>query len=209
METETVAKLSFVPGEVVQGTVTIQPVNLMLVFQVNCPGCLLYALPQLQQLTDRFPYLNGFALSTAFEDFALNNQLNTLALCNERVLVGASMQHYARLGQHMLPYRISVPVLMDWFLPATNVSEIPQRLLQAMEQESLSPAMVEQIRDKLGRYLDPVLHSGRTFLNNQFQGTPSWVLFDDQFEIKNQWFGIKEFEQVCADIERYHPLEPS
>merc|ERR1712133_268791 len=62
--------------------------NVMLAFQVNCPGCFLYALPLMNRLHDEFTKrgANVFALSTAFEEFDLNTVEATEKLVQKRDL---------------------------------------------------------------------------------------------------------------------------
>ncbi len=61
-------------GEVLQGEFRLGELNLLLVFQVNCPGCVVQALPMASRLYQRFASrgLQVLGLSTAFEDFEQN-----------------------------------------------------------------------------------------------------------------------------------------
>ncbi|MCW8883647.1 MAG: hypothetical protein OQK12_00160 [Motiliproteus sp.] len=196
-------KLQLYFGSPIQGEVAIAHRNLMLVFQVNCPGCLIHGFPQLQQLAERFPDLNCFALSTAFEDFALNTERNTRLLVEQGELVQASKRYFQNLGQQKLPYSIELPVVMDRLLSAEQISELPTKVLGALEPDSLSPQIQQVVRNQIDRSLLALARSGRTFLNNQLQGTPSWLLFDEQLEIKSQWFGHREIEQIATEISSY------
>ena len=99
-------------GEVLQGDLKLDVPTLVLVFQVNCPGCLAAALPQAEAIhreRDRLG-LQVLALSTAFEDFDLNTVANTRALLEEGRLVGASR---AALGRDDYPGELTLPVALD------------------------------------------------------------------------------------------------
>eukprot|EP01104_Vermistella_antarctica_P010921 TRINITY_DN2968_c0_g1_i1.p1 TRINITY_DN2968_c0_g1~~TRINITY_DN2968_c0_g1_i1.p1 ORF type:complete len:202 (-),score=38.24 TRINITY_DN2968_c0_g1_i1:48-653(-) len=72
-------------------------VNVLLVFQVNCPGCFIYALPMMNALADSFGDRVGLlAVSTAFEDFELNTVENTRALVNSGTIVGETRRAQGR-----------------------------------------------------------------------------------------------------------------
>ena len=192
-------------GEWVQGKSDLSDLNLMLVFQVNCPGCLAHALPLLQDLADEYTHVNCFALSTAFEDFALNTLENTQSLIAEGELAPASKRYFSRLGQFELPYRIEVPVVMDLFLSDEEVSSMTDTFINNIDHGSLSRKMAQQLRHQFNQRFVPVAMTGRTFLNNEMQGTPSWFLFDKQMNIFESWFGHKEKEWVRARVQ--HSIE--
>lgn len=99
-------------GEIVQGDFTLDSTTLVLVFQVNCPGCFSYALPlaeAIHQESSRLG-LSVKALSTAFEDFDLNTRENTRSLVERGTLVGATRR---ALGRDSYGGTISFPVGVD------------------------------------------------------------------------------------------------
>lgn len=99
-------------GEVVQGDFELRETTLVLVFQVNCPGCFTYALP-LAEAIHRDAGRSGIsvkALSTAFEDFDLNTAEHTRALVEQGKLVGATRR---ALGAAVFDGTISLPVGVD------------------------------------------------------------------------------------------------
>ncbi|MFW1677785.1 hypothetical protein ACFVYJ_08380 [Pontibacter sp. JAM-7] len=196
-------RLELQTGKVIQGELTLSRLNLMLVFQVNCPGCLNQALPQLQALQPLFPRLNLFALSTAFEDFALNTAENTRLLLDKGYLTQASARYFSRLGHRALPYRISVPVIMDRFAQPGQIEAMRSVLEQALSDMGLDQKPVQQTMAMLNARLQPVLYTGRTFLNNQLQGTPSWILFDSDMMILDQWFGHRPLEWLEAQLSKH------
>ncbi len=99
-------------GECLQGSFELRTRALLLVFQVNCPGCFRYALPLAEAIHrdgDRLG-LSVLALSTAFEDFDLNSVDNTRALVERGELVGEAQR---ALGVRTYPGTISFPVATD------------------------------------------------------------------------------------------------
>lgn len=99
-------------GEVVQGAFALGERTLLLVFQVNCPGCFTYALPlaeTIHQDRDRLG-LTVLGLSTAFEDFELNTVQHTEQLVHQGTLVGETRRVLER-DQYENP--LSFPVATD------------------------------------------------------------------------------------------------
>ena len=79
----------------VQGELTIKKVNLVFVFQVNCPGCFIYGIPIVNNLYQLFQDKVGFiGLATAFEDFEFNNEANLKLLLENGTLVGETKKYY-------------------------------------------------------------------------------------------------------------------
>lgn len=64
---------------VLQGSFDLKALNLLFIFQVNCPGCFLYGFPRVNKLRLKYHQsgLNVLGLSTAFEDFEYNTAANT------------------------------------------------------------------------------------------------------------------------------------
>jgi len=76
---------------VLQGSFDLKALNLLFVFQVNCPGCFIYGFPRQQAALEGQSGLNVLGLSTAF-DFEYNTAANTELLLTEMKLVGATRQ---------------------------------------------------------------------------------------------------------------------
>jgi len=185
-------------GEAVQGSVEISDRNLMLVFQVNCPGCLSRALPLLTKISEANVGLNCFALSTAFENFNLNNIKATRALMDQGELTLHSKRYFAQLGHQKLPYKFDLPVVMDWFMPAQAATNLADSVISAFDEDRLSHTVKQSIKGHLAQRLIPMSQMGRTFLNNDLQGTPTWIYFDKDLEVIESWFGHKELDWVEA-----------
>lgn len=160
-------------SRVLQGEFCVKDLNLLLVFQVNCPGCFIYALPLATRLHDQYgDRVNVLGLSTAFEDFDLNTPANTRRLLESGEVVGMTKLYWQRLGVS----RYRVPIR---FPAAFDEMEGGQSQSSADGQMALGAQGV-----------------GCTFQVNQLQGTPSWILFDERFMILAQWFGHKSESEV-------------
>ena len=99
-------------GEVLQGSFELDSRTLLLVFQVNCPGCFTYALPLAEAVhrdSSRLG-LSVMAISTAFEDFELNTAEHTRALLQTGTLVGETQK---ALGTDTYDGTLSFPVAVD------------------------------------------------------------------------------------------------
>ncbi|MGH0034031.1 MAG: hypothetical protein ACQGVK_03300 [Myxococcota bacterium] len=99
-------------GEILQGDLRPDDRALVLVFQVNCPGCFHYALPTAEAIhrdRDRLG-LWVLGLSTAFEDFELNTVENTRQLVEDGRLVGETRRS---LDRDTYPGPISFPIATD------------------------------------------------------------------------------------------------
>src|SRR5689334_13018354 len=106
-------------SEVVQGTFTLGKLNLLLVFQVNCPGCFAYALPVALRIYEDYKNkgLTVLALSTAFEDFDLNTLGNTIRLIEKGEVVGETQKMLERAGYPKFPLSIPFDVAFDELTP--------------------------------------------------------------------------------------------
>lgn len=102
-------------GEMVQGKFELGQLNILLAFQVNCPGCFIHALPLASELHGRYQQqgVQVLGLSTVFEDFSLNTVENTCALIQEALLVGETARHFQRIGLERYDTSIPFPIVMD------------------------------------------------------------------------------------------------
>lgn len=163
-------------AEVLQAEFQIKHLNLLLVFQVNCPGCFIYALPLATRLHDQYgDRINVLGLSTAFEDFSFNTLDNTRRLLASGELVGMTKLYWQRQGKASYSVPIRFPVAFD-------LIEGSQPQTSTTEERTGMP--------------HPCRGIGYTFRVNQLQGTPSWILFDESFTIWAQWFGYKAESDV-------------
>ncbi|MDQ5842159.1 MAG: redoxin family protein, partial [Thermoproteota archaeon] len=76
-------------------------VVLVEVFQVNCPGCFLYSIPEVIDIYKKYrdKGLTIIGLATAFEDFDKNNLDNLQKLLSTGEMVGETYRAFSNLGQ--------------------------------------------------------------------------------------------------------------
>ena len=97
--------------QVLQGGFTVQSFNLILIFQVNCPGCFIYALPLAAKLHETYcDRINILGLSTAFEDFELNTAANTQKLLQSGEMVGVTQQYFQekQIERYAIPLEFAI-----------------------------------------------------------------------------------------------------
>ena len=168
------------------------------VFQVNCPGCFLYSLPQAIELYQRYNeqglYILGIA--TAFEDFDKNNVDNLELLVKHNVVIGETFSVLEKNNQLIngkLSYQIPFPVAMDRIaqqkkevtLDEINTfinDQIPDYSHQDENQK-------KQIWQRASNYLKEKLYRPETFNLYALQGTPSHIIIDKQGVLRANEFG--------------------
>lgn len=183
---------------------SLQKLNFLFVFQVNCPGCFFYGFPMVERLYKEFNGKMSFmGLSTAFEDFELNTFKNTELLVKEAVLVGETHKAFLNQGFNELPYDISVPVFMD-AKADTSVFDYKKAALNIC---NTNPNYViwpqfeqEALQEKVITYLKGLKEISLTFTLNQLSGTPTFIIFNDVYEILYHKFGHIAIEDLRATI---------
>ena len=93
-------------------------VKLVEVFQVNCPGCFIYGIPEAINIYNKYKSegLTVLGLATAFEDYDKNTLENLELLLTTGEVVGDTLQglsQYNQLNDGKLQYKIPYPVAMD------------------------------------------------------------------------------------------------
>ncbi len=178
--------------EMIQGKFSLKGLNFLLVFQVNCPGCLIYALPLMNRIhqDQRLSHISLLALSTAFEDFEFNTREHTEALVHSNDLVGASKEMFQSNGYDKLPYSIDFPVAMD------NVITSDKDFIEMAAELSGTEVFQSVDSEQITQYLRQIQSVHYTFAANAMQGTPTFVLFNDSYTILSTWFGHRNPESV-------------
>lgn len=185
-------------------------VVLVEVFQVNCPGCFLYSLPQAIDLHQRYPEqgLAVLGVATAFEDFDKNNLVNLRLLLEKCEVVGETrraLQEYGQLRNGLWPYRIPFPVAMDRLLKAEQpvteqtVDDFIRQKLPDISRQSAD--YQQQIRLRVRDYLRTLEYRAETFERFALQGTPSHILVDKQGILRACRFGeFSELESLIRQL---------
>lgn len=173
-------------------------VVLVEVFQVNCPGCFLYSLPQAIDLYQRYfdHGLSVLGVATAFEDFDKNNLENLIRLIENGEVVGETRRMLCQQGKLIngrLPYRISFPVAMDRL--RKRQADVSHDLIATFinnripDFEQQPETQQQGIRQQAQHYLQSLTYHAETFELFELKGTPSHILVDKQSLLKDCAFG--------------------
>ena len=192
-------KLKLKYAEILQGNFKLSDLNLLLIFQVNCPGCFLYALPVAVELFENYKKMTSFkilGLSTAFEDFESNTLEHTKHLLKKRELIGETKKAMSVKGFERLPFRIPFDVAFDELKPKSksNIDKEVESYCETLDgYKAASKEKKDFIRVEVDRYFANKLFDAYTFDKNNLAGTPSWVLFDKNLHIYHEAFGHQSY----------------
>lgn len=185
-------------------------VVLLEVFQVNCPGCFLYALPQALDLHQRYSGkgLTVLGIATAFEDFDKNTLENLLRLVETQEVIGETLHALNQQGiltAGRLPFSIPFPLAMDNLVkPSIELTEtevtafIGARLPNFWQQpKPYQENVLQQARD----YLQKLEYHAETFELFNLRGTPSHILVDKKGILRDSTFGAHpELEKQVQNL---------
>ena len=197
-------KLHLHIDQIINGTFSPKKLNLLLMFQVNCPGCFIHALPTFNELFQKLHNQLGFiALSTAFEDYTLNAKENTELLIKDGELVGETKKYLLDQGIEKLPYKLPFPIGMDAFMEPYQKEGLIENIC-SLNPDYPTWASSDQnlLKKKVLIYLDNQQKTSLTFTANQFKGTSTIVLFNDQNELLHSWFGHQAIDEIIQTVER-------
>lgn len=181
------------------------------VFQVNCPGCFLYGIPQIINLfrLHREDPVTIFGLATAFEDYDKNTLDNLRLLLSTGEVIGETQRALREYGQlrpgNKLPYSIPFPVAMDLVVketfPVTD-SRIKDFIESNVEgYRSYSERDKLDILKRVRQYLNTKKYSAKTFEDFSLRGTPSTIIIDKNGRLRNTVFGASsDLEKVIQNL---------
>lgn len=193
-------------GDEIQGKFELKKLNLLLVFQVNCPGCFSYALPFFNKLYDAYDTqgVSFVAMSTAFEDFDKNTLKHTQDLVQHGILVGETKKMMSQYGYETLPYALKFPLVMDSFdTTEVNSDTIIESFCNTNSQYyDWSEKEKGIFQKRIAHYVASLDKIALTFTLNQLKGTPSFILFNENYEIIADWFGHVPYETISGEIDQ-------
>lgn len=191
-----------------QGSFVPRAVNLAFVFQVNCPGCFIYGMPIVHTLFEQHQNEIGFlSIATAFEDFELNTEENTIIFLNSMKLIGETEKYFSanpQLKEHLTPLKMAVA--FDKLSPAIHFlnDEKLNIICQKIEDfKSWDVTTKQLVRNKIRSYYSQFVLLPETFTLNQMRGTPSFIIFDENFTILNSFFGHQKMETLHQKLIEY------
>ena len=174
-------------------------VVLVEVFQVNCPGCFLYGIPEAINIYKKYQKdgVTVLGIATAFEDFNKNTLENLELLLKTGEVIGETKSALSQYGQlsdgNKLPYKIPFPVAMD-LLIKENGGITKERMLnfiykQIPNFDSQPEDYKNQIFERVKQYLQSKEYTAETFEGYSLNGTPSTILVDRKGVLRDISFG--------------------
>ena len=195
---------NFGVSEWVQGTPTNfdqekDKIVILEVFQVNCPGCFMHALPEAVNIYNKYKDdgVRVLGIATAFEDFDKNTLDNLKMLVETGEVIGETKSALSMYGQlqegNKLSYKIPFPLGMDQLTKTTG--EISQEKImqfiypQIPEFDSQPEEYRNQIIQRVKDYMKSKEYSAETFEKFALQGTPSTIIVDRKGILRDVSFG--------------------
>ena len=169
------------------------------VFQVNCPGCFMYAIPEAINLYNKYKDegVRFLGIATAFEDFDKNTLDNLKMLAETGEVIGETKDALSMYGQlkegNKLPFKIPFPLAMDNLTKAEG--EISQDQIMKFiyaqlrefdsQPEDYRNSIIQRVKD----HLMSKEYSAETFEKYALQGTPSTIVVDRKGILRDVSFG--------------------
>jgi len=196
---------NFATSEWVQGAPTNfdqekDHIVLVEVFQVNCPGCFMHALPEAINIYNKYKNdgVRVIGIATAFEDYDKNTLDNLKMLAQTGEVIGETKNALQTHGQlqngNKLGYKIPFPLAMDKLIKTDGkVSE--NKVLefiygQIPNFDSQTQDYKTQLINRVREYMKTKEYSAETFEKFGLQGTPSIILVDRKGILRNVAFGM-------------------
>jgi hypothetical protein len=169
------------------------------VFQVNCPGCFIYGLPEAIEIHNRYSAQGVvvLGLATAFEDYDKNTPENLRLLLSKRETIGETLHALRSQGQlvdgNKLSYSIPFPVANDLLIKEKHPLE-DERVMKFIRSnvedfDMYHPKDKDQITKRVREYLESRPYIAATFEEYGLKGTPSTIYIDKKGNLRETNFG--------------------
>ena len=178
----------------IQGDFELKAKNFLFVFQVNCPGCIVNGFPLFNELYYKYRKdISFLGLSTAFENYNLNTYENTRLLVTQKEVIGHTKQVFEQYNETSYNGAIDFPIAMDIKNKEAFITEENIRTLCLLNPHypNWKDAEKALLENEVKKYLNTMEDISYTFTINQLKGTPSYIIFDDNYNILESWFGHK------------------
>ena len=169
------------------------------VFQVNCPGCFLYGIPEAINIYNKYKDqgVRVLGIATAFEDFDKNTLDNLELLAKTGQTIGETKKALAMYGKaangDKIPYKIPFPLGMDNLVKDPGKPSMEKVLefinSQIPDFDSQPEEYRKQIIARVEDYFQSKEYSAETFDKYQLRGTPSTILVDRKGILRDVSFG--------------------
>ena len=173
-------------------------VVLVEVFQVNCPGCFMYGIPEAIEIFNKYKSKNVSVLgvATAFEDFDKNTLKNLELLVETGKVVGETekmLGQYGQLDGDKITYKIPYPIAMDSLIKQsddTTKEQMDSLIKKQIPDFDTQPENYKnEIYDRVKNYFLSKEYSAETFEMYALPGTPSSILIDRKGMLRDISFG--------------------
>ena len=173
-------------------------VVLVEVFQVNCPGCFMYGIPESIEIFNKYKSkdVSVLGVATAFEDFDKNTLKNLELLVETGKVVGETEK---MLGQHgqlngdKITYKIPYPIAMDSLIKQSD--DVTKEQMDSLIKKQIPDFDTQpenyknEIYDRVKNYFLSKEYSAETFEMYALPGTPSSILIDRNGILRDVSFG--------------------
>ena len=168
------------------------------VFQVNCPGCFMYGIPESIEIYNKYKSdgVSVLGMATAFEDFDKNTLENLQLLLETGKTIGETKKMLSQYGGSdgdKISYKIPYPVAMDSLIKQSG--EASKEKMDSLIKNQI-PNFDEQpenyknqIYDRVKDYFMSKEFSAETFEMYALPGTPSSILVDRKGILRDITFG--------------------
>jgi len=168
------------------------------VFQVNCPGCFMYGIPESIEIYNKYKSdgISVLGMATAFEDFDKNTLENLQLLLETGETVGETKKMYSQYGKSQgdkIPFKIPYTVAKDSLIKQSG--EASKEKMDSLIKNQIpnfdgqSEDYKKQIYDRVKDYFSSKEFSAETFEMYSLQGTPSSILVDRKGILRDISFG--------------------
>lgn len=191
--------------DLVQGEFKLKKVNVAFVFQVNCPGCFIYGIPITNELSKLFSDKAGFiGVATAFEDFQYNNEENLKLLLADGTLVGETKKYYhSNYGVSNYSEFLNFPVTFDRMTNSEaffNSDSFDVMCNTIPDFTAYSETEQTILKQKIKAHYAQIPLIAETFTINQLRGTPSFIVFDENYTVLGHYFGHQSQDVLKAKL---------
>ena len=173
-------------------------VVLVEVFQVNCPGCFMYGIPEAIEIFNKYKSKNVSVLgvATAFEDFDKNTLKNLELLVETGKVIGETekmLSQYGQLDGDKITYKIPYPIAMDSLIKQSgdvtkeNMDSLIKK--QIPDFDTQPENYKNEIYGRVKNYFLSKEYSAETFEMYALPGTPSSILIDRKGILRDVSFG--------------------
>ena len=188
-------------------------VILVEVFQVNCPGCFMYGIPDAIRIHQRYGKkgVKVIGLATAFEDYDKNTADNLKLLIEKQQVIGDTYEALRNSGLLIngdkLPYRIPFPVAVDSIsIKKEDHNASKNKAISFVESSTSNLPSVDDkyksmLIERMQKYFDSRTYYAETFEQYGLQGTPSSILIDKHGTLRQVAFAqYGSHEQIVKKL---------